>query len=223
MPDMNDESYIWDCYNTLLLCPDVDRIRKLIVRYELFKQSLDVPGDIVECGVFRGVGLMYWLKLLEIFSPASTKRVIGLDTFGSFDRSTLKPYELATVEMYENEAGLDGLSRDEVWNHVKNAGWEYRAELVVGDLQKTASAYVAAHPGFRISLLNLDADTYVATRSALEAFWPVVSRGGVVILDEYGVRGWGESDAVDEFFAQESIQLKTVPFSTKPTAWIIKP
>ena len=37
------ENLIWDWYNNLLLSNDVNRIRKLIVRYELFKKSLSVP------------------------------------------------------------------------------------------------------------------------------------------------------------------------------------
>ena len=44
-----DEKEIWDCYNGLLLSPDIDRIRKILVRYNLFKKSLDIPGDIIEC------------------------------------------------------------------------------------------------------------------------------------------------------------------------------
>ena len=33
---------------------------------------------------------------------------------------------------------------------------------------------------------------------ALEHLYPLVTPAGIVILDEYGMRGWGESDAVDE-------------------------
>ena len=44
---------IWDSYNSLLLCSDVNRVRKLLVRYELLKKTLKVPGDIIECGVFQ--------------------------------------------------------------------------------------------------------------------------------------------------------------------------
>ena len=66
---IKEEDYIWECYNSLLLSHDISRIRKLLARYELFKKSLNVPGDIIECGVFKGVGLMYWLKLIEIILP----------------------------------------------------------------------------------------------------------------------------------------------------------
>ena len=218
-----DDSYIWDCYNSLLLSADVDRIRKLLGRYELFKLSLDMPGDIVECGVFRGVGLMYWLKLLQIFAPGSRKKVIAFDTFASFEPTTLLPYERDNAQKYEGEAGLAGITMDEVRAVVKAAGFENRAELVPGDLQQMAREYVARNPGFRISLLHLDADAFAATKAALEAFWPVVVRGGVVVFDEYACRGWGESDAVDQFFAETQVRLQIVPHSSQPTAWCVKP
>ena len=68
MNDLNDQKILWDSYNNLLLGNDVDRIRKLAVRYDIFKMSMNVPGSIIECGVFKGAGWMYWLKLLKVFS-----------------------------------------------------------------------------------------------------------------------------------------------------------
>jgi len=43
--------------------------------------SLEIPGDIVEVGVFKGTGIAQLLKLREIFIPASNKKVIGFDLF----------------------------------------------------------------------------------------------------------------------------------------------
>ena len=75
------EDAIWDAYNLLLGGPDVERIRKMLTRYEFFRRTLELPGDIVEAGVFKGTCLMYFLKLLQIHSPGSIKRVVGFDLF----------------------------------------------------------------------------------------------------------------------------------------------
>ena len=40
--------------------------------------------------------------------------------------------------------------------------------------------------------------------------------------DEYGKTGWGESDAVDEFFKKKSIKINSVRHSNQPTAYIVK-
>lgn len=216
-----DEDALWAYYNGLLLSPDVDRIRKLIVRYELFKKSLSVPGDIVECGVFKGVGFMYWLKLLSIFLPASTKKVIGFDTFGSFADSLL-PYERASAQSYVDQSNFKGVDPKDIMALASKAGFGDRAELVPGDIQVTAAQYAADNPGFRISLLHVDFDTYHGGRVVLENFYPLVVPGGVIVFDEYGVRGWGESDAVDEFFKDKQVELQAVEYANKPTAYIVK-
>ena len=106
---------------------------------------------------------------------------------------------------------------------MRTAGFERLVETVAGDIQVTAAEYVKGNPGFRLSLLHLDLDTYLGTKAALEQFYPLVSRGGVLVFDEYGCRNWGESDAVDEFFADKPVLVQTVPHAAKPTAFLIKP
>jgi|UniRef100_A0A6C0J1B8 hypothetical protein len=41
----------------------------------------DLPGDIVECGVFKGSGIFTWYKLIELYAPFEIKKVIGFDYF----------------------------------------------------------------------------------------------------------------------------------------------
>jgi len=220
---MNDfsENSLWDSYNTLLLSPDTDRIRKLLVRYELFKMTLDIPGDIVECGVFKGAGWMYWLKLLELYARGEQKRVIGFDTFGSFADSLLD-YERESAKAFTDEAAFEGVNPDDIIASAHQAGFN-NAELVPGDVTETLSEYIKANPGFRISLLHLDFDTYHGTKVALEHMYDLVTPGGLILLDEYGKRGWGESDAVDEFFNGKGVEIKSVRNSFQPTAYIKKP
>lgn len=218
----SESECIWDHYNGLLLSSDIDRIRKLLVRYELFKQAMEVPGDIVECGVFKGAGAFYWLKLLGIFATVAQRRVVGFDTFGSFADSLLD-YERESAAGFVNEASFEGVSVDELMSKANATGLGDRLELVAGDIGQTASTYVENNPGFRIALLHLDLDTYHGTKSALEAFYPNVSPGGLIVLDEYGKRGWGESDAVDEFFAHRNVRLEAINETFQPTALIRKP
>ena len=217
-----DDNKIWEFYNGLILSQDIDRIRKLLVRYDLFKMSLNIPGDIVECGVFKGVGLMYWLKLLRIFAHGSQKKVIGFDTFSSFSKDLL-PYEKHSAELYMKDSSFKGIDPKEILSLAETADFGDLVELIAGEIQEKCKEYVANNPGFRISLLHCDLDTYKGTKAALENFYPVVSRGGVIIFDDYAFRGWGESDAVDEYFKNKEVKILSLPYSTKPTAYIIKP
>ena len=49
-----DDEKLWDSYNHLMMSADVERLRKVLAREELFRKTIDIPGDIVECGVFKG-------------------------------------------------------------------------------------------------------------------------------------------------------------------------
>tara|TARA_B100001013_G_scaffold217217_1_gene132448 strand:- start:3122 stop:3619 length:498 start_codon:yes stop_codon:yes gene_type:complete len=164
---------------------------------------------------------MYWLKLLEIYSPASQKRIIGFDTFDRFADSLVE-FEKPSAKKYVDESNYEGIDPDWLMSQVSSMGLGEKVELVKGDVVKTAAEYVQNNPGFRVSMLHLDLDTYSGTKAVLEAFYPVVSRKGVIILDEYGVRGWGESDAVDEFFDKKNVTIQSVPNAVTPTAYVIK-
>jgi hypothetical protein len=214
------DSALWDAYNLLLLGPDLGRIRKMLVRYRLFEKTIVVPGDIIECGVFRGAGLMYWAKLLEIFSPNSRKRVIGFDGFRPFLEVQLRPEERAVAGRHDEL--VPGVNKNEVEAAIDAAGLTHRTELIEGNIEVTAVEYARRNVGTRISLLHLDLDTYSGTKAALTSLYPLVSPGGLVILDEYGIPGMGETDAVDEFFAGTSVRVIAAPYSESPTAYLVK-
>jgi hypothetical protein len=214
---------IFKAYNFLIESEDTGRLKKIFARYELFKKTLTVPGDIVECGVFKGTGHIFWLKLLKIFDEHSIKSVIGFDTFENFSDSILE-YEKKSAKKFTKEANYTkNVSVKEINKKISKLGLIKRSELIKGDIIKTAKKYVDDNKGFKISLLNLDLDTYEGTKSSLKAFYKKISRGGIIVLDEYGKRGWGETDAVDEFLADhKELEIKTIEYSNQPTAYIVK-
>jgi hypothetical protein len=217
-----NEDAIWDAYNLLLLGSDVERIRKLLARTDLFRMSLSVPGDVVECGVFKGSSFMLWIKLLHIFAHGSTKRVVGFDMFDHFPVAA--PDDQFPVDAYVKASKFEGIQPEDLYTRVEEAGFSRdRCELVAGDIGETAPDYVNQHVGFRISLLHLDLDLSEPTEAALEALYPRVVKGGVVIFDEYAIASWSESHAVDRFLKDQNIQLSTLPWARTPTAYLIKP
>jgi len=217
-----DNQKLWDSYHELLLGPDIGRIRKLLIRYDLYKKTKDVAGDIFECGVFKGAGFMYWLKILAVYEPQSLKKVVGFDIFSLFG-GPMTEKEKKSAEVYLKESGVRDISPDKIYAYAKACGLRERVELIAGDIAKTAKKYVKERPDLQISLLHLDLDVYDATKAALEVFYPQVSKGGVIILDEYGDADWDETSAVDEYFKDKNIVIEKIPFSSKPSSFIIKP
>ena len=74
---MKNEKEIWDSYNNLLLSDDISRLRKIFARYELYKKTASVPGDIIECGVFKGSGIFTWVKLVKLFKPNNNFKTLN--------------------------------------------------------------------------------------------------------------------------------------------------
>ena len=93
-------------------------------------------------------------------------------------------------------------------------------ELVKGDITKTIPEYLIKHPRMKISLLNLDVDLYEPSKVILENLYPRLSKGGVLILDDYNVFP-GETKAVDEFFNDKKIKIQQFKYRKTP-AYVIK-
>lgn len=219
-----EEQQRWDIYNQFALWGKLDRYTKMLARYELFKLIADKPGDIVEGGVLKGTGVLFWAKLIQIFNPQSRRKVVGFDTFAGYpetathahDRKTAKEFRSMQIQKDEQ------VSTETILNIAKEQGLDHRVELVQGDAVTTVVDYVKDNPGFRVALLNLDFVLYEPTLAALKHLYPSVVPGGVIALDEYGVRNTGESDAVDEILEGRPVDLRMFPWSKSPTAYFVK-
>ena len=108
------QEHSWDSYNNFLLHGTLDRFTKILARYELFKRVIDLPGDIVEGGVFKGTGLLYWAKLIQVFNPLSYRRVIGFDTFEGFTNVGSYEHEKLSAEEFIEGSNYTGTSPDEI-------------------------------------------------------------------------------------------------------------
>lgn len=201
----------------------LSQFSKLFARYELYKLIIDLPGDIVEGGVFQGGGLLSWARLVQIFNPLSKRRVVGFDTFEGFPHIVRHEHDRRSATLV-NEQNRDRwqLPAEEVVRIAKLLEVEHRVELVQGDATSTIEDYVRANPGFRVALVNLDFDMYEPTAAALKHLFPLLVPGGVIAFDEYAVRGWGESDAVDEFFRNQNVRFRAFPWASSPKAFMVK-
>ena len=207
-------------------------LKRFLAHVDLFKLTLDVPGDIAELGVFRGLGLFTWANLLESYCIGDrTKIVYGFDNwrgFTGFAKQDAKPQE----EVGKSVGGFDPsayyeelLSAIEIFDSDRFIPGKARIKLVEGNVEETAPQFVKDNPGVRFSLVHFDCDLYEPTKAALEAFWDRVSRGGVILFDEYGIPDWpGETAAVDEFLSEHpELRLKTFDWTNVPGAYLVKP
>jgi hypothetical protein len=188
-------------------------IKRLLALYEVFKLALPVKGSIVECGVFRGFGLMSWAKLSAILEPENlTRRIYGFDTFTGFpsigtrDQSQftdVRAGDLCANSYDELNELIREYDRDRFLGHIP------KVELIRGDIVRTLPDFVASHPHLVVSLLYLDADMYEPTKAALEHLLPRMPRGALLVFDELDNPIWpGETMAAINAVGMRNLRLR---------------
>lgn len=207
LPDFNKQ---FEYENNFYLSCHVSRIGKLIMQYELYKMSRKIPGEIVECGVFKGASLIRFAMFQKLFG-AQPKKVIGFDVFDKFPEAQFSEDKIWRERIIQ-EIGEYSIPKDRLMKVLKHKDINF-VELVKGDIVKTVPAYLNSHPELKISLLNLDADFYEPSVIILDHFYPRLAKGGVLIVDDYK-RIPGETKAVDDYFKDQNIEIKE--FSYEP-------
>lgn len=205
-------------------------LKRFLAHYEFFRMIVDLPGDIVELGVYRGASLMSWANFLEIRNMGDRqKQVFGFDNFAGFTSMNEKDGQCdATVR--KRISGFDGGTLEEIlkdaiaiYDKDRFIPYKPRVVLIKGNIEETVPRFVEEHPGLRIALLHFDCDLYQPTKVGLEYLWPLVVQKGVVLFDEYGIRPWGgESKAVDEFFADKRMTIRRLDWSPNPGGYVMK-
>jgi len=222
---ITDDDSIYQAFNTFIFSKDRKVLHKLFYRFKLFERIKHLPGDIVECGVFKGSGVFTWSKLIELFCPFEIKKIVGFDFFDQSFVTNLDEKDRETMgQVFSRcDATQEEISDSSIGNTLTTIGIPTnKFELIKGDISVTSLEYVKNNPGFRISLLYMDLDLEKPTLDALENFWDVVLPGGIIVFDEYGYGAWTESNAVDKFTAKYNLPLHKTNVCA-PTAYIIKP
>ena len=75
--------------NIYHLKSDISRIGKLLYHYEIYKKIQNIPGDIIECGVFKGSSLVRFLTFRSILEN-NFRKIIGFDILENFQKKKIK-------------------------------------------------------------------------------------------------------------------------------------
>jgi hypothetical protein len=170
----------------------------------------DIPGAMVECGVWKGGSMMAVAKTLMHLGTCD--RMLHLfDTFegmpepGRDDRDYRgeAAVDLLTPTHRRRERVKAASSLDEVKSAMASTGYEAtKTVFVKGKVEDT----IPSNAPETIALLRLDTDWYESTYHELVHLYPRLSVGGVLILDDYG--HWrGARKAVDQFIAERRLKL----------------
>lgn len=184
--------------------------------YSLYKATeyvvnFNIPGDIVECGVWRGGSCM--LTTITLSKMGNTqKRIYLYDTYEGMAQPTDKDIEVGnnlmawkTWKQHQKETFNKWCYSpiEEVQVNLISTGYpQDKLVFVKGKVEETIPKIMPD----KISILRLDTDWYESTYHELCHLFPRLSKFGVIIIDDYGF--WkGVREATDKYFAENKIKM----------------
>lgn len=216
----NPKEEIYKSFNEFIFSEDTKLLGKMLHRFEHFLNVKDIPGDIVEIGVFKGSGIASFSKFIEIYCPNSNKKVLGFDIFGTIEADEIlnkdSKLDKESMNIVYNRVNVDDLSLESVKSRLLNTKISTdKYELIKGDVETSIPRFLEENPGFRISMLYIDVDLDRPTYYALKFLWDRILPGGVILFDEFEYHKFTESNGVEKFLKE-----KNIDFSLKSTNWI---
>jgi hypothetical protein len=181
------------------------------VRYILQK---NIPGDFTECGVWKGGSVMMIASML-LAAGITDRKIYCYDTFEGMAKPGDEDGDWEKAEWEKNKIN-DQLNKwclsslEEVQANMESTG--YPKENIVFIKGKVEQTIPGTLPG-KLALLRLDTDWYESTKHELYHLYPLLEKGGILIIDDYGA--WpGARKAVDEYFAMnEPVYLNRLDFT----------
>jgi O-methyltransferase len=140
----------------------------------------EIPGDLIETGVWRGGASIFMRAALEAYGDAD--RVVWVaDSFAGLpppDRAAFPEDAKGLLE-----EGMMAVPQAEVEANFRRYGLlDERVRFLPGYFRDT----LPSAPVERLAILRMDGDMYESTFVALESLYPKVAPGGFVIVDDYG-------------------------------------
>lgn len=178
-----------------------ERVNALIesVRYVVTNR---ISGAIVECGVWKGGSIMaIGLTLKELASE--NRKLFLYDTF-SVVRTNPGEFDVSfNGEKADASNPWACPPLDEVKENIFSTGYpKENIHFIEGKVEETIPKNIPTE----IALLRLDTDLYESTKHELVHLFPLLSKNGVLIIDDYGhYKGAGK--AVDEYIANNNIRI----------------
>lgn len=200
---------------------------KILFINELYELIRDVPGVIMEFGVWWGQNLALFENLRAIHEPFDqTRRVIGFDTFSGYASHSdadvpsrgdgftsfsevVKPGGYAVSADYRRY--LEELLL--VHEKLNVLGTVRKHELVEGDVVETVPRYLKHHPETVVALAYFDLALYLPTKACLEALKPHLVPGSILVMDEFNYpEAPGETRAFREVFGSTGYGIRKSRF-----------
>lgn len=178
------------------------------VKYVVANQ---IPGDIVECGVWEGGSMMAAAQML-LFLGECKRHLHLFDTFEGMTEPSDADISLNGVtasdlldvsQKHDRNSVWCYASLEQVQANMSSVGYDtQKIHFVKGKVEDT----IPEQAPKSIAVLRLDTDWYESTRHEMNHLFPRLSPGGVLIIDDYG--HWqGARKAVDDYIQENKVKI----------------
>jgi hypothetical protein len=180
---------------------------------DLAVKSGRVTGDVAECGCYMGHTAFVIATILKAGSFSGVFHIFdSFEGLSDADEEDVRPF-------------ADGPETDELRKlagQAKDGSRQFRADLDRVRRNLAGFNFIDFHPGWiptkfhevedrSFSFVNIDVDLYQPTLQSLEFFYPRLSDGGMINIDDFGLTSWpGCNRAVDKWLESNTPRL-TIP------------
>lgn len=197
-----------------------ERFGKLLTHYEVYKKIINLPGEIIECGVFRGTSITRFATFRRMFETDSSRKIIGFDNFNDVYPDTGYEEDQEQRLKWMATAGSDSITVEQlenVFNHREFKNYQF----IQGDLTETLPMFIEENPQLKVSLLNIDIDFVEPTYCSLNLLFDRVVDGGIILFDNYGAFH-GDTKGIDMFFEERGLlkKFKKLSFNSRPVFYV---
>jgi hypothetical protein len=161
-------------------------------------QATKLAGDFVECGVHRAFLSTSAIVYVE-FEKLIDRNFYLFDTYcGLVDKQVTKADKAAHRNYYYD-----------TYDFVKESFRNYKNVIIVKGVIPDILTTINIH---QVAYLSIDMNCAQPERAALEHFWPILTPGGLIILDDYGFAGHeSQKQAADEFASNVGVRILSLP------------
>jgi O-methyltransferase len=164
---------------------------RLWVLHSLARQVMRLPGDFVECGVFKGGTAILFAQSIADFAGSEKKALHLFDTFAGMP-------EVNAEKDFHHKGDFSDTSLEAVKARLTSFPKTEFHQGLIPDTFKDQSA-------LKVCFAHVDVDIYDSVYSCCEFLYPRLVPGGVMVFDDYGFESCpGAREAVDKWFANRA-------------------
>lgn len=173
---------------------------RMHVLYWAGNHAKTLEGDFIDCGVNTGFcarSLMHYIGFEK-----TSKTYYLLDTFAGLDPRYSSEKELRANKLLNYETQKDNFEK------AKETFKGFKVRIIRGSVPDTLPQADAE----KICFLHLDMNAAVPEVAALDYFWGKISKGGIVLFDDYAYEGCGPQKVAHDTWAKvHGVEILSLP------------